>query len=462
MKIIVFGIGEIYGKVKHYFYKEKDKIVALVDNNPGLLGRLVDGYALENPSNIQHYQYDYVVITSNYAIEMRQQLIGLGVQTSKIIHYRDYIGNLPVEIPGSKTDMSVPSVLILSNGWGYHGGPITSMNLARILSQRGYKITIAVPEAEQKFLEEISSEENIKVIIVENLGFLSKENLEWTKGYTYIWANTLVMARCAVKLAHKRKVYLWLHESIDTYIGYEYWHDEMEREISNKHLLIGAVSDVARNNFFNTYHIEKRIDLLPYGINDKYKGNAVCVKKENTTFAIITPHISIKGVDVLIEALPFISKEAENQCKFLFVGKSYDDEYGKYIMKQIEKNANCEYIGELSRKKLLEVYSEIDIVIIPSRRDSMSLVATEAMMMKRPCIVSDTIGMAGFIKHKYNGLIFENENGEELAERICWCLENKDALKVIAENARKTYEEHFTMQKFEDNVMDVMQLLSSV
>lgn len=91
MKIIVFGIGEIYGKVKHYFYKEKDKIVALVDNNPGLLGRLVDGYALENPSNIQHYQYDYVVITSNYAIEMRQQLIGLGVQTSKIIHYRDYI-----------------------------------------------------------------------------------------------------------------------------------------------------------------------------------------------------------------------------------------------------------------------------------------------------------------------------------------------------------------------------------
>ena len=182
MKIIVFGIGEIYGKVKHYFYKEKDKIVALVDNNPGLLGRLVDGYALENPSNIQHYQYDYVVITSNYAIEMRQQLIGLGVQTSKIIHYRDYIGNLPVEIPGSKTDMSVPSVLILSNGWGYHGGPITSMNLARILSQRGYKITIAVPEAEQKFLEEISSEENIKVIIVENLGFLSKENLEWTKG----------------------------------------------------------------------------------------------------------------------------------------------------------------------------------------------------------------------------------------------------------------------------------------
>lgn len=163
---------------------------------------------------------------------MRQQLIGLGVQTSKIIHYRDYIGNLPVEIPGSKTDMSVPSVLILSNVWGYHGGPITSMNLARILSQRGYKITIAVPEAEQKFLEEISSEENIKVIIVENLGFLSKENLEWTKGYTYIWANTLVMARCAVKLAHKRKVYLWLHESIDTYIGYEYWHDEMERRLA--------------------------------------------------------------------------------------------------------------------------------------------------------------------------------------------------------------------------------------
>lgn len=462
LKIVVFGLGDIYSKVKHYFYEEKDKIVALIDNNPGLFGTVVDGYMVDNPKHIQNYHYDSVVITSNAALEMKQQLIELGIESDKIIHFLDYIGNIPIEVPVSQIDSLSLSVLILSNDFGYHGGPITGMKLAQVLRKKGYNVTIAIPSGEQKFLDEISQEKNIKIIVVENLGFLSKENLEWTKGYSYVLANTFVMAQCAIKLACKRKVFLWLHESIDTYIGYEYWHDEIMEELGNEHLLISAVSEVARNNFFSTYHIEKKIDLLPYGIDDKYTRNDFYVENNSTTFVIIAPHIYIKGLDVLFDALHFISKEMRNQCRFVFAGRLNDDEYGKNIKEQIDKNTNCEYLGELTRKRLFEVYFKADIVIIPSRRDSLPLVATEAMMLKKPCIISDVIGTTSYIKHKYNGLIFENENGEELSEMICWCLENKDALKVIAENARKTYEEHFTMQKFEDNVMDVMQLLSSV
>ena len=71
LKIVIFGLGDIYSKVKHYFYEEKDKIVALIDNNPGLFGTLVDGYMVDNPKHIQDYHYDSIVITSNAALEMR-------------------------------------------------------------------------------------------------------------------------------------------------------------------------------------------------------------------------------------------------------------------------------------------------------------------------------------------------------------------------------------------------------
>lgn len=460
MKLVIFGLGDIYNKVKHYFYKNKTEIVALIDNSQSLLGTLVDGCLVASPKHIQHYEYDYIIITSNYAIEMRRQLIELGVRPDKLLHFRDYIGSLPAEVPVCKTEALSLSVLILSNDFGYHGGPVTSMNLARILSQKGYNITIAVPYAEQKFLDEISSEEGINVIIVEHLEFLSKENLEWASEYTYVFANTFIMARCAVKLACKRKVYLWLHESKDAYSGYEYWHDEIEEGLGNEHLIISAVSDAARNNFLNSYHTEKKIELLPYGIGDRYGGDDFSTGKGITTFTIIAPHVSLKGVDVLMEALQIISRETRKQCRFLFAGKSYDDEYGKRIRKQIDEKANCEYLGELSREKIFQVYSETDIVIIPSRRDSLPLVATEAMMLKKPCIVSDGIGTTRYIKHKYNGLIFENENREALAGLICWCLKNSETLKLIADNARKTYETWFTMEKFGDRVTEVIETLA--
>ena len=225
LKIVVFGLGNIYSKVKHYFYEDrKAEIVALVDNNRKLLGTLVDGYVVDVPENIQRYRYDYIVIASVHAIEMRRQLLELGVRPDTIVHYRDYIGSLPVEVPVLQTDALFPSVLILSNDFGYHGGAIVGMKLACILRHKGYRITFAVPSAEQGLLEETSAEEGIEIVVIKDLDFLSRENLEWTSKYTYVFANTFVMARCAIKLALKRKVYLWLHESIDSYAGHEYWY----------------------------------------------------------------------------------------------------------------------------------------------------------------------------------------------------------------------------------------------
>ena len=460
MKIIVFGLGDIYNKVKHYFYQEKTEIVALIDNNRILFGTLIDGYKVDDPKHIQNYQYDYIVVTSNYAVEMKRQLIEFGVFPDKIIHYGDFLGRFPITVEESLSGVRCSGVLILSNGLGYHGGSMTCMTLARILSQNGYKITLAIPSADQKFLDEISSEESIKVIIIENLEFLSEENLEWTNGYTYILANTFEMVRCAVKLARKRKVYLWLHESMDTYIAYEYWHEEIANGLENDKLIIGAVSDVAKSNFLSKYLKKKKVELLPYGINDRYLEKDFRIGKRIITFTIVALHIPLKGLDVLFDALQQIPTEAGNQCRFLFVGKTFDNDYGKSIINHIDKNTNCKYLGELSREEVFDVYSETDILIIPSRRDSLPLVATEGMMLKKPCIISDTVGTARYIKHKYNGLIFENENSRELAGVICWCLKNIEALQVISDNARKTYETWFTMEKFEARTMDVIRELS--
>lgn len=460
MKIIVFGLGDIYSKVKQYFYNEEEEIVALVDNSQKLFRMLLDGHIVDKPENIQQYQYDFIVLTSNAAVEMRQQLMELGIPSDKVIHFLDYLGRIPLKLPVSQMEDLTENVLILANDLGYHGGPITSVNLARVLKENGYKVTIATSDAEQRFLDEISSEEGVKIIVIENLDYLSKENLEWTNRYTYVLANTFVMARCAIKLSEKRKVYLWLHESIDIYAGYEYWHDEIAAGLANEQLIIGAVSDVARKNFLSVYHMEKEIELLPYGIGDRYKGNEFCVEKETTVFTVVANHISLKGLDVLLDALHFVSEEAESQYRFLFAGKTYDNEYGELIRNYIDKSVNCEYLGELSRENLFEVYSATDIVIIPSRRDSLPLVATEAMMLKKPCVISDTTGTAKYIRHKYNGLIFESENREELAEMIGWCLKNKEELKQIAENARKTYETWFTMKIFGERVMRVMEKLS--
>ena len=458
MRIIVFGLGNIYSQIKCYLCGNGAEVIALVDNNQTLIGSVVDGYVVESLEHINRYSYDYIVLASNYAVEMKKQLSEIGIGSEKLLHYRDYIGSLPMKKTIGRTDNLTDNVLILSNGFGYHGGPIVCISLAHVLLQRGYNVTIAIPNAEKDFLVEMSTPD-LDVVVVKNLDYLSMENLRWTNVYDYIIANTIVMARCAIKLAGKRKVYLWLHESMDSYSSIEYWKEEIAEGVKKDLLMLGAVSEVAKKNFLNIYKTEKTVEIMPYGIEDRYNKKKFCYINRVMTFVVIANHVPLKGLDVLLAALNMLSEDAKMQIKVLIAGKSYVSKYSDRIRDEIAQNDICTYLGELARKEMFELYEKADVVIIPSRRDSLPLVAAEAMMMKKTCILSDSVGTVHYVKHQFNGLIFKSEDAGALSEMIIWCVEHREAVKNISENARKTYEEIFSMKKFGDRVMTVIENL---
>ena len=87
----------------------------------------------------------------------------------------------------------------------------------------------------------------------------------------------------------------------------------------------------------------------------------------------------------------------------------------------------------------------------------MPAVCTEAMMHELPCLVSDAIGTAAYIQEKKNGLLFQNGNIEELARQIVWCVEKRQELTLIGKKSRKIFENNFSMDIFEKNLLEVIE-----
>lgn len=83
----------------------------------------------------------------------------------------------------------------------------------------------------------------------------------------------------------------------------------------------------------------------------------------------------------------------------------------------------------------------------------MPTVAAEAMMHSIPCIVSDASGMAGYITEGENGWTFTSQNIQELAEKIEWCCRHREETVQAGEKARMLYEELFSMEVFERNLL---------
>ena len=84
--------------------------------------------------------------------------------------------------------------------------------------------------------------------------------------------------------------------------------------------------------------------------------------------------------------------------------------------------------------------------------ETMSIVTTEGMMYGKLCIVSDRTGMADYIKEGENGFICKVGDVVNLYEKIRYIIHNREKLLEIGKRARKTYEEYFTMDRFEENL----------
>jgi len=91
-------------------------------------------------------------------------------------------------------------------------------------------------------------------------------------------------------------------------------------------------------------------------------------------------------------------------------------------------------------------YQEIDILIIPSLWEGLSIVALEAMASGVPIIASDAGGLKEIIEDDKTGLLFEPGNFKDLAKKILWAIENYDKMNSMAEKA-KTKAGNFNIKK---------------
>ena len=96
-------------------------------------------------------------------------------------------------------------------------------------------------------------------------------------------------------------------------------------------------------------------------------------------------------------------------------------------------------MGFVDSKELISIYLKQDIIIIPSRFESFSNVALEAMGFGCIVVVSDKIGMAEHIVHGVNGFIFKSDDFNSLKRVFTRLIKtDKNTLAAISESANKT------------------------
>jgi glycosyltransferase involved in cell wall biosynthesis len=245
----------------------------------------------------------------------------------------------------------------------------------------------------------------------------------------------------------------WIHEANEWYKPTIEEYEEMAQKELFSDMNIMAVSSIAKNNF-NQYFDNTIKNILAYGIPDLYRHESVCnYKKNKMIFAIVGVVTYRKAQDIFVDAIDILQKRNKiSNTEFWIIGAIEDNQFCRKIIESSKKGHNIIIKGQMTRIEIQEAFKKIDVVVCPSREDPLPIVMTEGMMYGKVCIASDETGTFDFIEEKVNGLVCESENSISLADAMEWVIDNRDKCSNIGVNARKTYEDYFTMENFGDRL----------
>jgi glycosyltransferase involved in cell wall biosynthesis len=180
------------------------------------------------------------------------------------------------------------------------------------------------------------------------------------------------------------------------------------------------------------------------------------IKKENDIFNIgIVSRLSFeKGIDKIIDALPFILNENQ-KIKLTIVGDGNEKE--KLISSVDSKNLEnyVSFEGLQPKENLQDYYNSFDLVVIPSRFEAFGLTAIEAMSYEVPIVSSKTDGLKEVIEDKVSGILVSKEKSEEYAKEILTLIKKKEIRKTIGKNGRKRVLDNFSFDRFEEKTISL-------
>lgn len=159
-----------------------------------------------------------------------------------------------------------------------------------------------------------------------------------------------------------------------------------------------------------------------------------------------------KGQDLLVDAIEQLPADIADATEFVLVGQN-TSLMAQKLADRITVLPNVTMLGTVSREEVHGLLDSADILICPSREDPMPTVCAEAMMHRVPCLVSNAIGTAAYIKDLFDGLVFESENISDLKEKIIWCVSHSDELKAMGDRAYEIYKKDFSTETFEQNLL---------
>ncbi|MFW5803803.1 MAG: glycosyltransferase family 4 protein [bacterium] len=183
-------------------------------------------------------------------------------------------------------------------------------------------------------------------------------------------------------------------------------------------------------------------------------------EKVNTdyfNFAFISNLIETKGYKILLDAFREVSKKKSRNIRLYLIGDGTAKTIHE-ITALTKKRKDILYLGKISdRKELKKIFEKIHVFVLPTyyKTEAQPRSIIEALNFGIPVISTIHASIPEIISHNYNGKLVPPKNIENLVQAMEDLLD-KNKWKILAINARDSYDSNHDFNLLAEKLMDLM------
>lgn len=206
-----------------------------------------------------------------------------------------------------------------------------------------------------------------------------------------------------------------------------YWTDWVQRRMEHLRKMLRHVDRYVApsRHLLSRYRDEfglpaDRLAFLDYGFNLARLRHRRRTPDDQFVFGYIGTHIPAKGIHHLIDAFARV----RGRCQLKIWGRRTLENTGPLELRCAQLPPDIRqritWCGEYRNTDIVnDVFDRVDAIVVPSIwLENSPLVIHEAQQARVPVITADAGGMAEYVKHEVNGLLFEHRNPTALAEQM--------------------------------------------
>ena len=205
-------------------------------------------------------------------------------------------------------------------------------------------------------------------------------------------------------------------------------------------------SQATKDDVVEKFGVAKnKIKVLPNSVSDVYESIISEKPKDNTITYVGRLHHS-KGVDILIRAFSGVHTQFPD-FKLVIIGNGEEKNNIENLVKELSLEKHIEFKGNLNKRKVLEVFKNTYLAVIPSRSEAFGYTVIEAMSMKTLVIGANNTGIAEIIEDLKTGMLFHTGNSIDLAKKIIQAIDQPLLREKLANEGYKHFIHNYELKK---------------